>query len=144
MLGKLKLNRLDMVAVLAVIVSTFLCLQSALDAADAYTLFQPLSVAKQVLGVAGWFVATFGPIGVAVCFWRLAKRVRAPWIVHLLFLPCAYALLMGGGYLMLFVIGDPDFDATLGGPVMQAALLFAVALVLYFAAVIYRGWRAWH
>ncbi|HEY0026832.1 MAG TPA: hypothetical protein VGC35_03085 [Allosphingosinicella sp.] len=144
MVGKLKLNRLDIVAVVAVIVSTILCIEAALHAADAYTHFRPISGAKQMLGVIGWIIATFGPIGVAVCFWRLAKRVRAPWVVHLLFLPCAYALLMAGVYLMLFVIGDPDFDSTLGGPVMQAALLFAAASVLYFGAAIYRSWRAWH
>jgi hypothetical protein len=115
-----------------------------LDAADAYTLLRPLSGAKQMLGLAGWFVATFGPIGVAVCFWRLAKRVRAPWVVHLLFLPCAVALLWVGQHLILFAIDYQDFDHTLGGPVLQAALLFPVASILYFAALIYRGLRAGH
>jgi hypothetical protein len=81
------------------------------------------------------FVATFGPIGAAAGFWRLSKRSGAAWLVHLLFFPCAFALLEAGGALMLFVIGEPDFDSTLGGPVLQAGLLFPVALAAYLAAL---------
>ena len=88
-----------------------------------------------MLGVLGWLVATFGPIVLAAIFWRLANGSRAAWLLHLLFLPCAYALLRAGAGVMLFVIGDFDFDSTLGGPVLQAGLLFMIASAAYFVAV---------
>src|SRR4051812_18135852 len=137
MARRLKLNRLDVVAIAAAVVTTWLCLRPALDAAEMYLMYRPVPAAKQVLGLVGWFVATFGPLGLAVGFWRLAGRLRTRWPLHLLFLPCAFALLMTGDSIMLFAIGFRDFDDTLGGPVLQAGLLFAVAIVAYFSAVLW-------
>lgn len=135
------LNRLEIAAAVAAVVSTWLCIGAALDAADLYRMTRPISGAMQVLGVVGWAVATFAPLGLALCFWRLSKRVARPWLLHLLFVPCAGALMAAGSELMLFVVDDPDFDSTLGGPVMQAALLFVFAVAAYFAAAIEGAWR---
>src|SRR3954470_11542760 len=136
MTGRLKLNRLDMVAIVAVVVTSFLCMRGAWDAAQAYFGADPMPPSRRALGLLGWFVATFGPIGAAVGFWRLAKRVRASWLLHLLFVPCAFALLLAGQAPMLFVIGEPDFDSAIGGPVLQAGLLFAIAVAVYLAALV--------
>jgi hypothetical protein len=133
---RLKLNRLEIVAIMAVVVTSFLCIWGTLDVAEAYLSVRPMPPGRQMLGLLGWFVATFGPIAAAAGFWRFAKRVRKPWLLHLLFFPCAFALLRAGAALMLLVIGDPDFDATLGGPVLQAGLLFAVAVAAYLAALV--------
>ena len=38
---------------------------------------------------------------------------------------------------MLFVIAVPDFDDTIGGPVIQAAVLFGLAVIGYYSAVLY-------
>jgi hypothetical protein len=139
--AKLGLNRFEMVASAAAIVTTLLCIEGTLNAAEAYLNSRPISGVIRMLGVLGWAVATFAPIGLAVGFRRLAERASRPWLLHLLFLPSAYALLRAGGGLMLFVIGDPDFDATRGGPVIQASLLFALALVAYYGAASFSGWR---
>jgi len=139
MAGRLKLNRLDIVAIVAVAVTSFLCIRAASDAAQAYLGAGPMPPGRQMLGLLGWFVATFGPIGAAVGFWRFAKRARTPWLVHPLFFPCAFVLLRAGEALMLFVIGEPDFDSTIGGPVLQAGLLFAVAVAAYLAALVASG-----
>ena len=88
MAGRFKLNPLEMLTLAAVIFTTWLFLQAALDAAEMYTTVGgPISQANQMLGIFGWMVATFGPIGLALVFWRLAKRFRGRWILHLLFLP---------------------------------------------------------
>jgi Mg/Co/Ni transporter MgtE len=136
MAGRLKLNRFDVFALAAAVVTSWLCLRAALDASEAYRMARPLTAEMQTLGLLGWAIATFGPMGLAVGFWRLSKRFRARWVIHLLFLPCAIALLLAGAELMLFVIGHRDFDDTLGGPVLQAALMLVLAVAAYFAAVV--------
>jgi hypothetical protein len=134
-------NRLDVVAAVAVIATSWLFMRYAWFAADLYfnSTFHPLSGAMQALGVVGWLLATFGPVGVAVIFWRLAKRGRKWLLLHVFFLPCAIALFVTGQRIMLLVIGDPDFDATLGGPVLQAFALFVFSVAAYFAALAWKG-----
>jgi hypothetical protein len=136
---RLRINGFDLFALAAVIVSTFFCIGSALDAADLYMSVQPIKPWKQIVGCLGWLVATFGPITLAVYFWRKTKQLRAAWALHMLFLPCAFAALMAGDRLMLFAAGVRDFDATIGGPVIQAALLSIVTPVGYFVAVLSRA-----
>jgi len=130
------MNRLDKLAFAAVIITTLLCVRGTVSIFYVYNSVQPIFGTKLMIGFSGWFIATYGPIAIAVWFWRWAKHIRASWVLHLLFLPCAFTVLRAGEALMLYVIGDPDFDATLGGPVMQAYLLFIVAAVGYFAAVV--------
>jgi len=52
-------------ALLALGVTTFLFLGAALDAASLYSGLRPMSAGDLVLGLSGWFIATFGPIVVA-------------------------------------------------------------------------------
>lgn len=131
------MNRFDKLALAAVIIVTLLCVRGSGDFVYDYYMDQ-IPEGMLPIGVAGWAIATYGPIAVAVLFWRWAKRIPAPWVLHLLFLPCAAVLFRIGDALMLSVIEDPDFDATLGGPEMPAILLLVVAVGGYFAAVIAR------
>lgn len=131
---KFRLNRFEQAAAAAVIVTTWLCIEGALNAAEAYLMLEPISAPMRVFAVLGWAVATFGPLALAVLFRRLARRVSRPWLLHLLFLPGAYGLIIAGSRIMSFVVGDPGFDATLGGPVMQAFLLFLFIVPAYFVA----------
>lgn len=128
-------NRLEFFALVAVIVTTTLFLSAALNAADLYT--RTMSVWEKAGGCFGWLFATFGPISVAIAFWRWSKRLNNAWILHLLMLPLAYALVRSGGSLMLFMIGARDFDDTIGGPVIQAIVLFGLAVIGYYWAVLY-------
>jgi hypothetical protein len=84
----------------------------------------------------GWLLATYGPVGTAALFWRLAKPSHVAWLFHLLLLPCAVVMLWGGGLLMASVVGDPDFDSTLGGPIIPALLLFFLAIFGYATALV--------
>lgn len=131
-------NRLDAFAVVALILTTVLFLEPALDAADVYTSYQAMSAGAQVVAVFGWVIATFGPITASVAAWRWCKGRRRAWIVHLLLLPSSYAMFVGGAELILGATGDrTGFDNTLGGPILQAMFLLLLAVVGYYSAVLH-------
>lgn len=56
-------------------------------------------------------------------------------------LPLSYVLVQSGASLMLFVIGVSDFDDTIGDPVIQAGILFGLAVIGYYSAVLYTVFR---
>ncbi|MES2987302.1 MAG: hypothetical protein V4808_05305 [Pseudomonadota bacterium] len=97
-----------------------------------------MSAAAQTVAVIGWLLATFGPIAASVIFWRWSKQLRFAWILHLLLLPLSYAMVAAGAWLMLFATEDrTGFDNTLGGPVIQAMMLFCLTAIGYYSALLY-------
>jgi len=137
MKSRFRPNRLDIFALAAVILTTALFLRSALNAAEAYTGLRSMSVWEKSLGCLGWLLATFGPITVSLWLWRWSKRLRNAWMLHVLMFPLAYLLVRLGGSLMLSVIDAPDFDDTIGGPILQAGSLFVLAVIGYYSAVLF-------
>lgn len=118
--------------VMAVAVTALCARRSFIALEDAYRLRgYDLAVA-----VVGWLIATYVPIAAALLFrrWTSGQRVKCP--LHFLFALIAYAAFYLGGRLMLSVIGHPDFDATLGDPVMPGLLLFIIAIVAYAVAAL--------
>ncbi|MES2441600.1 MAG: hypothetical protein V4574_02120 [Pseudomonadota bacterium] len=132
------MNRFDIFALVAVVLVMVLCLGATLSAVDIYIVRAHLPWTMAAAGVAGWILASLGPITIAALFWRWAKRVRWSWVLHLLFLPCAGIACWNGQSLMLFVMGEPDFDATIGAPVMPSFLLMAIAVAGYAVALFSR------
>ena len=130
------MNHFDKFALGAVILTTLLCARETLAIGSFYIDFLDLPPSAAATGVAGWLVATYGPIAVAALCWRWAKRVRFPWVPHLLLLPAAVIVFRTGASLLLSVIRQPDFDAMIGAPVFPAILLFVIAIGGYFAAVV--------
>jgi hypothetical protein len=143
MLSRLPFNRMDVFGLLAVGVTTFFFLGAALQAASLYASVSPMSARDLVLGCSGWLIATFGPITLTVVFWRWAKGLRKAWTLHLLMLPSALAMLKLGGFLMLSVTETPDFDDTIGGPVIQAIVLLPLAVIGYYSAVVHAAVNRW-
>ncbi|WP_157216323.1 hypothetical protein [Flavisphingomonas formosensis] len=132
------MTRLDKAALGVSGVMTLLFAPRALDAARLYKELDQISGAMCMVGILGWIIATYGPIMVFVSSWHLSLRLRATWVVHLLVTPCAGITLLAGSKIMLYLIRDPDFDATLGAPVMPAPLLFVIAFVGYFSVLIFK------
>ncbi|MHA6723676.1 hypothetical protein [Sphingomonas sp. RS2018] len=130
---------MDVFGLLSVGVTAFLFLGAALNAADLYMSVKPMSAGDLMIGSLGWIIATFGPIFLAIVFWRLAKRLQTAWVLHLLMLPSALTMLGAGRALMLSVTDTPDFDDTIGGPVIQATALLLSAVMGYYLAVVYTG-----
>jgi len=131
------MNRFDMFAVGAALAVTLLCARNMVAIASFYVELLHLSGATVVVGILGWITATYGPIAIAALFWRWAKLVRRPWVLHLLLLPCAVIMMRTGNSVVLKVIQQPDFDAMMGGPSVPTTMLFLTAVIGYFIALIY-------
>ncbi len=131
------MNRFDKVAVVTAIIATLLGAIGSQGFEYRYYMDQMPAGGWRVF-VAGWAVATYGPIAAAALLWRCAKRLPLPWrwLPHLLFVPCAVMLLRAGEALMASTIQDPDFDAMMDAPLMPAILSQFVAFSSYIAALV--------
>ena len=97
------------------------------------------------VAIMGWVLASYGPILIAALFWRWADRFSAGWLLHILLVPCLYALLLAGSRLMLSTVNDLDFDNTLGAPIMPGMLCDVAVMAVYFPALAVKqlsNWRA--
>lgn len=141
MVSRFRLNRMDVFGLISVVVTTLLFMGPALYAANLYTSVRPMSAGERVIGYFGWLIATFGPMILATLFWRWSKIFRKRWSLHLLMLPVALAMFKLGTSLMLSVIGSSDFDDTIGGPVIQARVLFVLAVIGYHLAFLYTAFK---
>ena len=101
-----------------------------------YRLYAPeITVLELPVAVAGWAIASYGPLLVAVLFWRWADRFSRGWLLHILLLPCLYAVLLAGWRIMGSTVVDSDFDSTLGAPIMPSLLCAIVVMTAYYAAL---------
>jgi len=98
---------------------------------------------KLPVWVAGWALITYGPILTAALFWRWADRFSHSWLLHILMIPCLYALLLAGGRSMGSTVRDSDFDSTLGAPVVPAFLSALVVIAIYFSALAAKQISRW-
>lgn len=87
------------------------------------------------LGLAGWTVATFGPLALSICCWRFVRRVHAKWVFHLLFIPCAITMARGGETLLFLAGAVPDGDGALGYTLLWAILLLVLTVSVHAAAL---------
>lgn len=97
--------------------------------------FSQMPLGKLLIAIAGWALATYSPILVAALFWRVAKRSKVAWLLHVLLLPSFYGLLVAGNRLILSTLQEPDFDNTLGAPIMPALLVNVATVAVYFSAL---------
>lgn len=136
-----QMNRLDGIATVTALAATLMGIVGFRNFAFGYYADQMLPGSLPV-GMAGWAIATYGPLIAAVAWWRYAKRLsrNVALSLHAIFLPCVLGIFWAGDAIMLAILSDPDFDATLGAPEMPALLSLAVAIVSYYAAVAIR-WR---
>ncbi|HEX9954822.1 MAG TPA: hypothetical protein VGB48_06360 [Allosphingosinicella sp.] len=86
------------------------------------------------LGLAAVAFASFGPFALSLCCWRLARSVPAAWSVHLLFVPCAYAMVYAGASVLNLADGRPGTDEPAGYAMMPAFLLLGLAILVHSAA----------
>lgn len=79
-----------------------------------------------------WMTFTYGPIFIGYIFWNGAGWFRRPWLPHLLLLPALYAYALLADNLMLWAFGAPDWDGTMGAPIMPGFLLMLLMIVIYY------------
>ncbi len=95
-----------------------------------------LTPAMLALAFAGWFAATLGPLALSAAVWRRARRSSRGWLTHLLFIPCAFALLQGGAALLLHAAGAPNGESLAGRTLTAAGALFVLTAAVHAAAAI--------
>lgn len=101
-----------------------------------FRLYAPEITAPELpVAVAGWAIASYGPLLIAIFFWRWADRFSSSWLLHVLLLPCLYAVLLAGWQIMGSTVVDSDFDSTLGAPILPSLLCAIVVMAAYYAAV---------
>jgi hypothetical protein len=92
-----------------------------------------------VLGLAGVALATAGPFAMSLWCWRLAARLRPRWAVHLLFIPCAYAMVRAGASVLDYADGAPWTDEPAGYALIAAYLLFPLTFLVHAAALAFEA-----
>jgi hypothetical protein len=95
------------------------------------------STSMFALGLAGTAFASFGPFALSLCCWRVASRVYPRWAVHLLFIPCAYAIVQAGVSVLDFADGRPWTDEPAGYALTAAFLLLGLTVLVHAAALIF-------
>jgi hypothetical protein len=130
------MNRFEILALVAVIVVTPLCATAIASTIEMYVVDGGLAGTALTIGIAGWILANYGAVAVAVGFWRVAKRSRLRWLLHLIALPLAVKTLDLGETMMLSVVPDLDFDGVIGAPLFPGSILLVVVLIGYPAAII--------
>ena len=98
-------------------------------------LYQEHTSGMVALGVAGWCIATLGPLALSFSFWRLARRSDTRWVFHLLFIPCAIAVHQMGASILFFAADVPDGDS-IEGYTLIAAFGFLVLTLLVHATAL--------
>jgi hypothetical protein len=97
--------------------------------------FSHIPTGRLAAAIIGWVAAHYGPVVIALVFWRLADRSPAPWLFHISLLPSFYVLLAVGFRFMRSASKTDDWDATMGSPI-----IVAVAIMIGTMAVYYVGW----
>lgn len=98
-------------------------------------LYDSLTPPMFALAIVGWAIATFGPVTLSVCIWGLVKRVRARWVPHLLFIPCAIAFFRGGATLLDYA-SDWGDSMGVGMFMILAAALLCLTMLVHAASLI--------
>lgn len=132
------MNRFDKFALAVSIPMTLFGLMSLPRSVQLYIVWAHLPWPMIALAGLAWILCTYGAITIAVLFWRWAKRIRYPWILHLLLFPCVYAATVASMHLMYVALRDPDFDATFGAPIMPGLLMFLIAPAGYAFALLFK------
>lgn len=132
---------MDVFGLLAVAVTTLLFVGAALGAASLYVSVRPMSAGEPNRGLLRLVSRDLWPDDLSDPVLALGQKPPQWRTLHLLMLPLAFAMLKLGASLMLSIIGSPDFDDTIGGPLIQAGALFLLAVIGYYSAVLYTALR---
>jgi uncharacterized membrane protein len=107
----------------------------------ALYLFRDGHAHDVALGMTGWLVSTLGPIALSVCVLLIARRLKAPWLLHLLFIPAAIAIGKGGGYLFFYGAGVSGENSPEGYALLTAIMLLILTLAVHIAMLVVEGFK---
>lgn len=90
------------------------------------------------LGLAAAAFTSFGPFALSLWCWHLAGSVHPKWVVHLLFIPCAYGMVYAGASLLDFADGRSGTDEPAVYGLTAAFLLLGLTILVHSAALAFR------
>lgn len=125
--------------VLAYVVAAIIILAlSARDVENALLWLHDFSRSASMfaLGIAAVAFASFGPFALSLWCWRLTGCVHRRWVVHLLFIPCAWAMVYAGASLLDFADGRSWTDEPADYALMAAVLLLGLTVLAHVTALI--------
>jgi hypothetical protein len=97
---------------------------------------------KTALAIAAWLGALCSPSLVAIFFWKLSRRVRSAWLIHLAVLPCALAFEWLFARLLFRASGDSgDGPPGLGLALVPCAVSTLLAVGIYFGCLGVMIWQ---
>ncbi|MDB5703226.1 MAG: hypothetical protein JWN66_342 [Sphingomonas bacterium] len=104
-------------------------------------LFEKHAARDAALGVTGWLIATFGPVTLSVGVLLVARRLKARWLAHLIFLPAAIVICREGGYLFFYGAGVSGEGSPEDFALLLAAMFLLLTLVVHTAALVAEGYK---
>jgi hypothetical protein len=104
-------------------------------------LFEEHLARDATLGVAGWLIATFGPIALSAGVLLVARRLKARWLAHLIFLPAAIVTFREGGTLFFYGAGVSGEGSPEGFALVLAIMFLLLTLVVHTAALVAEGYK---
>ena len=95
-------------------------------------------LSEQMFGL--WLTGMIGeiflPALAALVFWRMARRYRHGWILHILLLPALFIIMWACDSAILYAVHEPDMDGPSGWATFPAGMVMIVIVVTYAARLI--------
>lgn len=107
----------------------------------AIWLFEEYAGETITLAVAGWLIATLGPLALSVGVWLMARRLKARWLLHLIFIPTAIVIARQGALLFFYGTGSSGDGMPEGFALMMAAMLLTLTLLVHAVALVVEAYR---
>ncbi len=107
----------------------------------AIWLFQEHAGDTVALAVTGWLTTTFGPIALSICVWLAARRLKAQWLLHLIFIPAAIILFRQGSRLFFYGAKASGDNSPEGYALFMAAAFLLLMILAHTAAIVAQGYR---
>lgn len=107
----------------------------------AIWLFEEYAGDTVALAVAGWLIATLGPIALSMCLWLVEGRLKARWLLHLILIPTAIMMFRQGSLLFFYGANASGEGSPEGYALLMATAFLPLTLLAHTAALVVQGYR---
>jgi hypothetical protein len=76
-----------------------------------------------------------------VCAWLVVRRLKARWLVHLLFIPAAIVICREGEILFSYGVGAPGENSAEEYALLMAVMYLLLTLLVHAAAFVVEGYK---
>jgi hypothetical protein len=99
-------------------------------------LYEEVAGGQVALAVTGWLISTLGPIALSVCVWLVARRLKARWLVHLVFIPTSVVIFREGASLFFYGARVSGENSPEGYALLMASAFMLLTVLVHTAALI--------